>query len=92
MVRMKEDCRLSTGLPPQQTTPSVVKPERESCRKRETGTGKLCEIKWDNHNVGTRARPASDEATMINHIRVTKCSETTLTGEYWSHISPTQGF
>jgi hypothetical protein len=28
MVRMKLDCRLSTGLPPQQRTPWVVKPER----------------------------------------------------------------
>ncbi len=27
MVRMEWDCRLSTGLPPQQPTPSVVKPE-----------------------------------------------------------------
>ncbi len=27
MVRMKWDCRLSTGLPPQQPTLSVVKPE-----------------------------------------------------------------
>ncbi len=28
---------------------------RETCGKRETGTGQLCEIKWDYHIVGTRA-------------------------------------
>jgi hypothetical protein len=28
---------------------------RETCGERETGTGKLCEIKWDYHIVGTRA-------------------------------------
>jgi hypothetical protein len=39
---------------------------RETCSERETGTGKLCEIKWDCHIVGT------DEALlMINHVGVT---------------------
>jgi hypothetical protein len=40
---------------PQQPTASVVKPEDRPAAKRETGTGKLCEIKWDYHIVGARA-------------------------------------
>ncbi len=28
---------------------------RRTCSERETGTGKLCEIKWDYHIVGTMA-------------------------------------
>jgi hypothetical protein len=28
---------------------------RETCSERETGTGKLCEIKWDYNIVGRRA-------------------------------------
>jgi hypothetical protein len=28
---------------------------RETCSECETGTGELCEIKWDYHIVGTRA-------------------------------------
>jgi hypothetical protein len=28
---------------------------RETCSESETGTGKLCEIKWDYHIVSTRA-------------------------------------
>jgi hypothetical protein len=28
---------------------------RRTCSERETGTGKLCEIKWDYHIVGKRA-------------------------------------
>jgi hypothetical protein len=28
---------------------------RETCSERETGTGKLCEIKWDYHINGMRA-------------------------------------
>jgi hypothetical protein len=28
---------------------------RETCSEHETRTGKLCEIKWDYHTVGTRA-------------------------------------
>jgi hypothetical protein len=28
---------------------------RRTCSKRETETGKLCEIKWDYHTVGTTA-------------------------------------
>ncbi len=54
MVRMKWDCRLSTGLPP--TAVSIgCEARRETCSERETGTGKLCEIKWDYHIVGMRA-------------------------------------
>ncbi len=42
--------------PPQQSTSSVVKPEgRPPASEREIRTGKLCEIKWDYHIVGTRA-------------------------------------
>jgi hypothetical protein len=26
---------------------------RKTCSEHETGTGKLCEIKWDYHIVGT---------------------------------------
>ncbi len=50
---------------------------RRTCRERQTRTGKLCEIKWDYHIVGTTAKwrfgrkPASDEATMINYVGVT---------------------
>jgi hypothetical protein len=29
---------------------------RETCSERETGTGRLCEIKWDCHIVCTRAQ------------------------------------
>jgi hypothetical protein len=54
MVIMKEDCRLSTGLPP--AADSVFcEAGREKCSERETGTGKLCEIKWDYHIVSMRA-------------------------------------
>jgi hypothetical protein len=28
---------------------------KETCSERETGIGKLCEIKWDYYIVGTRA-------------------------------------
>ncbi len=50
---------------------------RWTCSEGETGTEELCEIKWDYHIVSMTAwclfgtKPASDEATMINHIRVT---------------------
>ncbi len=39
--------------PPQQPTPSVVKPEGRPAASMKPGTGKLCEIKWDYHIVGT---------------------------------------
>jgi hypothetical protein len=51
---------------------------RRTCRERETGTGKLCEVKWNYYIVSTTTKwwfgtkPALDEATMINHIGVTK--------------------
>jgi hypothetical protein len=50
MVRMKWDCRLSTGLPP--AADSVgCEAGRETCSERETGTGNLCKIKWGYHIV-----------------------------------------
>ncbi len=55
---------------------------RVTCSECETGTGKLCEIKWDYHIFGMRAygrfgtRPASNEATMINHVVVTNVART----------------
>ncbi len=48
------DCRLSTGLPPSSRL-CGCETRRETCSERNTGTGKLCEIKWDCHIVGTRA-------------------------------------
>jgi hypothetical protein len=43
-----------TGSPLDQWEPTllVVKLEGETCSERETGTGKLCDIKWDYHIVG----------------------------------------
>ncbi len=74
-VRMKWDCRLSTGLPPPAADPVGCEARRRTCSECETGTEKLCEIKWDYHIVGSRAQwwfgteRASDKATeMINHI------------------------
>ncbi len=69
MVRMKWDCRLSTGLPPQQPTP-CCEAVRKTCSERETGTGKLCEIKWDYHIVGT-----------ATHINMLGPAEWSLTGD-----------
>ncbi len=58
MVRKKWDCRLSTGLPP--AADSVgCEARRDTCNERETRTGKLCEIKWDYHIVGTRPSDGS---------------------------------
>jgi hypothetical protein len=54
MVRIMWDCRLSTGLPPAADCIGC-EARRETCSERETGTGKLCEIKWDYHIVSTRA-------------------------------------
>jgi hypothetical protein len=54
MVKMKWDCKLSTGLPPSSRLRGCGA-GRETCSERETGTGKLCEFKWDYHIVGTRA-------------------------------------
>ncbi len=53
IVRIMWDCRLSTGLPPSSRLRGC-EARRETCSERETGTGKLCEIKWDCHIVGTR--------------------------------------
>ncbi len=44
MVRMKWDCRLSTGPPAADSVGCEV--GWETCSERETGIGKLCEIKW----------------------------------------------
>jgi hypothetical protein len=44
---------------------------RETCSERETGTGKLCEIKWDYHIVGTTvpARQPSRAVAFLSVLR-----------------------
>ncbi len=94
MVRMKWDCRLSTGLPP--AADSVgCEARRRTCREREPGTEKLCEIKWDYHIVSSdsfwdealRRGDCNNDQSRRGH----QCSETTLTGEFRFHISTPQG-
>jgi hypothetical protein len=52
-----ESCEIAGS--PQGSPPAAdsvgCEASRETCSKRETRTGKLCEIKWDCHIVGTRA-------------------------------------
>jgi hypothetical protein len=40
---------------PEQLTISGCEAGRRTCSELETGTGELCEIKWDYHIVGTTA-------------------------------------
>ncbi len=98
MVRMKWDCRLSTGLPPS----SCVSCEagRRTCSERETGKEKLCEIKWDglSHcrheglvtvwDEARLRRGCNDDQSRWGH----QCNETTLIGESRFHISPPRRF
>ncbi len=99
MVRMEWDCRLCTGLPPpQQPTPSVVKPEgrpaasmkpgQESC-VRSIGIITLS-ARGPSDQFGTRS--ASDKARLRRghsdqSRRGHQCRETSLTGESQFHIS-----
>jgi hypothetical protein len=70
---------------------------RRTCSERETGTGKLCEIKWglahcwhDSlvtvHDKACHRRGQNDQSR-----RDHQCSETTLTGEARFHISTPLG-
>ncbi len=43
------------GSPPAGADSVGCEAGRETYSEREAGTGKLCEIKWDHHIVGTRA-------------------------------------
>ncbi len=67
---------------------------RETCSERETGTGMLCEIKWDYHIEGlvmvrdeARLRRGHNDQSRQVH----QCSKTTLTGESRFHRSIPQG-
>ncbi len=69
--------------------PPAVDSRRVTCSERETGTGKLCEIKWDYHT-----RPSDSSGQGLPQTRpqwsITsghQCSKTTLTGESQFHIS-----
>jgi hypothetical protein len=101
MGRMKWDCRLFTGLPPRQPTPSVVKPEgrpaasvkpgHESCvMKDQVGLSHCREeglvMARDVAPLGER-RGHNDQSH-----RGHQCSKITLTGKSWFHISTPRGF
>jgi hypothetical protein len=98
MVRMKWDCRLSTGLPPplQQLTPSVVKPEgrpaasvkpgQESC-VRSSGIITLSAREPSGSSGQGPLQTSHNDQSRQGH----QCSETSLTGESWFHISTPQG-
>ncbi len=65
---------------------------RRTCSEHDTGTGELCEIKWDYHIVGDDPVMVRDEARLRRghndqSRRCHQCSETTLTGESRFHIS-----
>ncbi len=96
MVRMKWDCKLSTAPPPpQQLTPSVVKPEGGSVASMKPGQ-KSCVR--SSGIITLLARGPRDKARLRrghrNYLsrRGHQCSETTLTGESRFHISPPRGF
>jgi hypothetical protein len=54
-----EDFRDEIAGSPQGSPPAAdsvgCEAGRRTCSEHETGTEKLCEIKWDYHIVGTRA-------------------------------------
>ncbi len=98
MVRMKWDCRLSTGLPPQQPTPSVVKLEGGPVQRAWNQDKKTV---WDqvglSHCQHEGLVMVRDEARLrrghrnYQSRRDHQCSETTLTGESRFHISTPLG-
>jgi hypothetical protein len=67
---------------------------RRTCSERETGTEELCEIKWYCQLEGlvmvwdkARLRRGHNDQSHWGH----QCSETTLTGESWFHMSTPLG-
>ncbi len=97
MVRMKWDCRLSTGLPPQQPTPSVVKPEGRPAGRVKPGQKAVWYQVGLSHCRHEGLVMVQDEAHLRrghrNYVsrRGHQCSKTTLTGESRFHTSAPQG-
>jgi hypothetical protein len=89
---MQWDCRLSTGLPPQQPTMSAVKPEggpagsvkpgQESCVR---SSGIITLSVQRPSDISGRSPPQTRPQWSITWGH--QCSETTLTGESRFHIS-----
>jgi hypothetical protein len=81
--------------PPQQPTMSVVKPEGGPAASMKPGqkscvrsSGIITLVRWPSDGSGqSRLRQGHNDQSSRGH----QCSETTLTGESWFHISTSLG-
>ncbi len=91
MVRMKWDCRLSTGLPPSSRLRGCEARSR-TCSERETGT-ESC-VRSSGIITLSAQGPSDGSGWSPPQTRPQKWSITSgsPTGESWFHISPPRGF